>query len=119
MLYRRLLLVTLAALPLAALVLIALTCDAISRDLSQVRYCVLDNTPQHRVLIRNCIAAGRCQNGMTRLRASLDGSKVIIKWSLEDGPPEVIPAAVKDVCSAILTNREAKALMATPEWSQP
>ena len=116
MMYRRTLLL-LAAVPMLALVLLALVVDAGARDLSQLRYCVIDNTIQNRVLIRNCIAAGRCQNIMGRLRRSLDGSKVIVKWSLEDSPPDVIPEALNTVCSAVLTNREAKALMATPEWS--
>lgn len=117
MTHRRLLLVSLASIPLLLLVLVSLVCDVAARDLSQLRYCVVANTSPNRVLIRNCIAVGRCQNQMGQLRASLDRSHVIIKWSLEDAPPDVIPAALAELCAQLLTNREAKVLMGTPEWS--
>lgn len=116
--HHKLALAFLASLPLLGLVLLSFVCDAqAQRDLAKVRYCVIDNTSQHRVLIRNCIAVGRCQNRMGALRRSVDDTKVIIKWSTEDGPPDVIPEALMGACSAVLTHAEAHALVRTREWS--
>ena len=54
------------------------------------------------------------------LRYSLDDSEFICKW-VEGSPymPTSIEAVPETDRSALLSHSEAKALMATPEWSEP
>lgn len=119
--FRKILLIVIASLPLAALVLLALICDVVAGDFSKARYCVIENTKPNRVLIRNCISSGRCPNRANNLRTSVDGTKVIVKWTVPEGvgPPEVRPAALNSVCAQVLTHAEAHALVRTPEWMIP
>lgn len=116
----RLALFAAAFLPFVLLIALGLFCDAaLARDRSMMRYCVLDNTQPSRVLVRTCIALGRCQtSSVNTARRSVDGAQMIIKWAHRPETPEVLPAALLSACR-VLTHAEAVALVRTPAWVAP